>query len=163
MIEAPIPQNERDRLCSVHQLSILDTPNEKRFDDLTEKARVRFKVPISTISIIDTEREWYKSVQGSDLKEAPRNTSFCGHALNSEVMMVVEDTTKDIRFSDNPSVISPPKIRFYAGKSLYNRKTGLAVGVFCIKDIKPRKMELADINDFLELATKAEDELNVGK
>ncbi len=160
MQKAPIPSNENKRLCAVRDLKILDTGLEERFDSITKNASSRFDVPISTITIVDNEREWFKSAKGTDAKEGPRDISFCGHALISEVMMIIEDTLKDPRFADNPMVTHTPFIRFYAGKSLYERKTGLPVGVFCIKDYKPRKMDLDEINDFLELATKAEDELN---
>lgn len=160
MQKAPIPSNENKRLCAVRDLKILDTGLEERFDRITKEASLRFKVPISTITIIDHEREWFKSATGISSKESPRDISFCGHALVTEVMMIIEDTLKDPRFADNPMVTSTPFVRFYAGKSLYERKTGLPVGVFCIKDYKPRKMDLDEINDFLELATKAEDELN---
>lgn len=160
MLKAPIPSNENKRLCAVHDLKILDTGLEERFDCITKEASSRFNAPISTITIIDADREWFKSANGTIAKESPRDISFCGHALFSEVMMIIEDTLKDPRFADNPMVTHTPFIRFYAGKSLYDRKSGLPVGVFCIKDYKPRKMDLEEINDFLELAAKAEDELN---
>lgn len=160
MQKAPIPSNEEERLCAVEELKILDTENEERFDSITKEAVQRFNVPISTITIIDKDREWFKSAQGMNVKESPREISFCGHALVSEVMMVIEDTQKDSRFIDNPMVKGSPYIRFYAGKSLNDRKTNLPVGVFCIKDIKPRKMSLKDINDFLDFAVRAEDEIN---
>lgn len=160
MQKAPIPSNEDKRLCAVRDLNILDTGMEERFDRITKEATEKFHVPVSTITIIDKEREWFKSSQGLKVKESPRDISFCGHALVSEVMMIIEDTLKDPHFADNPMVTNPPFVRFYAGKSLFDRKSGLAVGVFCIKDYKPRTMDLNEVNDFLELATKAEDELN---
>jgi GAF domain-containing protein len=109
---------------------------------------------------VDRNREWFKSVQGLAQKEGPRSISFCGHALMSEVIMVIEDTLADPRFADNPMVKGSPGIRFYAGKSLYERKSNLPVGVFCIKDYKPRTFDLSDMNDFLDLAQQAEDEIN---
>lgn len=160
MLNAPIPEFEEERLRAVQGLNILDTPPDKRFDHLTKKATERFKVPISTISIVDKDREWYKSCQGLDTKSGPRSISFCGHALLSEDILILEDTLDDPRFADNPMVIGPPYIRFYAGKSLYDRKSNLPVGVLCIKDHKPRKMSPADIADFLDLANQAEDEIN---
>lgn len=160
MREAPIPEFEEQRLRAVQSLNILDTPPDKRFDHLTKKATERFKVPISTISIIDKDREWYKSCQGIKVKSGPRNISFCGHALLQEDMLILEDTRDDPRFADNPMVIGPPYILFYAGKSLYNRQSNLPVGVLCIKDHQPRQMSTKDIADFLDLATQAEDEIN---
>jgi len=160
MIKAPIPENEKDRICAVFDLKILDTATEERFDLITRQAVVRFGVPISTITIIDKDREWYKSMQGLSKREGPRDISFCGHAMLHEEIYIIEDTLKDPIFADNPMVIGEPFIRFYAGKSLHDRKIGLPVGVFCIKDVKPRKMGLADIELFLQLAERAEDEVN---
>lgn len=157
---APIPANENDRVCALDNLNILDTATEERFDFITKEAIKRFSVPISTITLVDKDREWFKSVQGLDIKEGPRDISFCGHALLSEIILVVNDTLKDPRFFDNPMVINEPFIRFYAGKSLYDYKTRLPVGVFCIKDKKPREMTVKDMSDFLEFADRAEREIN---
>ncbi|MCX6716022.1 MAG: GAF domain-containing protein [Candidatus Taylorbacteria bacterium] len=160
MLKAPIPNNENERLCAVQGLKLLDTATEERFDRITKKALERFSVPISTITLIDRDREWFKSVQGLPEREGPRDISFCGHALMSEVMLIIEDTLLDSRFADNPMVKSTPNIRFYAGKSLYEKESNMPVGVFCIKDYKPRKMSLDDINGFLDLAHEAEVEIN---
>lgn len=159
---APIPQNEEARICAVQGLKILDTDSEERFNIFTKEATIRFAVPISTITIIDKDREWYKSAQGLSKKEGPRDISFCGHALMSEVILIIEDTLADSRFFDNPMVLGEPHIRFYAGKSLYDQKSGLPIGVFCIKDTKPRKFSLNDINDFLAIAQRVDDEINKG-
>ncbi len=99
MRKAPIPPFEKDRLCAVQGLNILDTENEERFDRITRKATTEFSVPVSTITIIDKDREWYKSVQGLEQREAPRATSFCGHALLHHDIYIVEDTLK-ILFSE---------------------------------------------------------------
>ena len=160
MITAPIPSNEKERLCALNNLKILDTANEERFDILTQEALERFSVPISTITLVDTDREWFKSVQGMTTKQGPRDISFCGHALMSEVVMIVEDTLLDKRFADNPMVTADPPIRFYAGKSLYHYATKLPVGVFCIKDHKPRAFSIEDMGDFLDIARRAEEEIN---
>ena len=136
MQPAPIPTNEKERLCALQGLKLLDTATEERFDVITKKAIEKFAVPISTITLVDKDREWFKSVQGLAQTEGPRDISFCGHALMTEVLFVVEDTLVDPRFADNPMVKGEPHIRFYVGKSLYDRKSHLPVGVFCIKDIK---------------------------
>lgn len=148
-------------MCAVQDLKILDTLREDRFDSITKEAKERFDVPISTITVVDRDREWYKSSVGLNRREGPRETSFCGHALLQEDIFIIEDTLLDPNFSDNPLVkgVSNP-IRFYAGKSLYERKSKLPVGVFCVKDFKPRKMEPSDITDFLDLAVRAEEEIN---
>jgi len=140
----------------------LDTDREDRFDAITQEAKEKLKVPMSTITIMDTDREWFKSYQGLEEREGPRKTSFCGHALVVDDIFIVEDTLKDERFMDNPMVIGEPFVRFYAGVALRDRKykTGLPVGVFCVKDTKPRKFELDEINILLDLASKAEIELN---
>jgi GAF domain-containing protein len=160
MQPAPIPRNEKERLAALMELKILNTKPEYRFDSLTKQAITRFQVPIATISIIDSDREWFKSCQGLDTKEAPRSTSFCGHVMSSNYIFVIEDTLLDERFADNPQVIGKPFIRFYAGVALRNKQRDLPVGVFCIKDIKPRQFSVKDITDLLALATRAEEELN---
>ncbi len=159
---APIPKDEKDRICAVIGLNILDTPNEERFDRITRKATELFDVPISTITIIDKDREWYKSKQGIDEPEGPRDISFCGHALTHENVLIIEDTLKNDDFKDNPYVTNKG-IRFYAGKSLYKKNSTITVGVFCIKDYKPRKMSLLEIGQFLELAEQAEKEINASQ
>lgn len=160
MQKAPIPINDEARVCAVEGLHLLDTASEERFDRLTREAIKRFSVPISTITLVDKDREWFKSMQGLQIREGPRNISFCGHALMSEDIMIVSDTLSDPRFADNPMVVGDPKIRFYAGKSLYDHKSNLPVGVFCLKDHKPREFSLSDMSDFLDLASRAEEEIN---
>lgn len=160
MQTAPIPKNEKERLEVVHNLGILETKTEKRFDDLTQEAIEKLKVPISTITIIDKDREWFKSCRGLDNKEGGRDVSFCGHALLATDMFVIEDTLLDQRFKDNPMVLGSPFIRFYAGISLLDHMSGLPVGVFCIKDTRPRKLTLKEIDIIMDLANRAEIELN---
>lgn len=160
MIPAPIPENEKERLAAIHRMAILDTEPEERFDVLTREAVIKLKVPISTVTIIDEKREWFKSCQGVDAKQGDRSVSFCGHAMLSSVLFIIEDTLKDPRFVDNPMVINPPNIRFYAGVRLLDRKSGMPIGVFCIKDIKPRKLSLKEIDIFMDIARKVEEELN---
>ena len=157
---APIPTNEKVRECAVQDLKILDTATEARFDMITKKATELFHVPISTISIIDNNREWYKSKIGIDSSEGPRNISFCGHALVHQDLFIIEDTLKNPMFADNPYVTSTPGIRFYVGKALFKQPENLPVGVLCIKDYSPRKMSVEDISNFLNLAEEAEKELN---
>lgn len=157
---APIPENEKERLCALEDLHLLDTASEERFDCLTKEAIKRFSVPISTITLVDKDREWFKSVQGLQAREGRRDISFCGHALMSKLILIIQDTLADPRFTDNPMVTGEPFIRFYAGKSLYDHESNLPVGVFCIKDHKPREMSMTDMADFLDLADRAEKEIN---
>lgn len=160
MMLAPIPPNEKERLEAVRRLKILDTEPEGRFDILTKEAVNRLNVPISTITIINSEREWFKSCQGTDMREGNRSVSFCGHAMLSSVLFIVEDTFKDPRFVDNPMVVNPPHIRFYAGIRLLDQQTALPVGVFCIKDTKPRKLTLEEIDILMDIGKRTENELN---
>ena len=161
MKTAPIPANEADRIEALRSLCLLDTPPEERFDSITKEALDYFKVPISTISLIDTDREWFKSCIGLHDRVGRRSTSFCGHALLNTGMYVIEDTKKNRDFADNPHVIGEPYIRFYAGMGLREWKSHLPVAVFCIKDTKPRKFSHKDLDVFMSLAYQAEIELNI--
>lgn len=160
MKEAPIPENEKERIEAVHKMAILDTKPEKRFDRLTKEAVKKIKVPISTLTILDSNREWFKSCHGLSKKEGERAISFCGHALLAKNIFFVEDTLEDPRFADNPMVVGSPFIRFYGGIALVDHKTGHYVGVFCIKDTKPRTLSAEEVDIFVDLADRAEAELN---
>lgn len=164
MQKPPIPANEADRLAALKSKNILDTPTEERFDAITRSAVEQLKVPISTISLIDTNREWFKSCVGTMSREGSRDVSFWGYTIVSGELFVIQDTLADPRFADNPQVTNPPHIRFYAGVTLHDQNTHLPIGAFCIKDVKPRNMSLSEFNVLLGLARQAETELNrVGK
>ncbi len=160
MLPAPIPKNEKERMAALLELKILDTKREERFDIITKEVLAKFYVPIATISIIDSDREWFKSCLGLEAKEYPRNISFCGHVMSSNYILVIEDTLLDSRFADNPQVTGKPYIRFYAGVALRNRQKDLPVGVLCIKDTKPRQLSVNDIAALREFGYRAEEELN---
>ncbi|WP_412755651.1 GAF domain-containing protein [Legionella longbeachae] len=130
MIPPEKPENEVERLATLYKLHILDTEQEERFDRVTRIACKLFEVPISVISFLEAERQWMKSTQGFDIKEAARKTSFCGHVILSDEIMIVEDATKDKRFFDNPFVLGKPNFRFYLGCPL--QVNGYNVGVFCL-------------------------------
>jgi GAF domain-containing protein len=157
---APMPENEKERMEAVHKMAILDTESESRFDDITKEATEKLKVPISTITILDEKREWFKSYQGLNKREGERAISFCGHALLAKNIFFVEDTLKDPRFADNPMVVGSPYIRFYGGIALVDHQSGQYVGVFCIKDTKPRSLSAEEVETFIDLADRAEAELN---
>jgi GAF domain-containing protein len=161
MKSAPTPDNEAERLAALMSLNILDTPPEERFDLITKQAKEYFKVPISTISLLDKDREWFKSCQGLQDRVGRRSVSFCGHALLAKKIYIVEDTKKNANFADNPQVVGQPYVRFYAGMPLREWKTNLPVGVFCIKDTRPRKLSQKNIGILIDLASKAEMELNI--
>jgi GAF domain-containing protein len=159
---SPHPKEE-ERLNIVKALNILDTKPEERFDKITKMATERLHVPISTITIIDKDREWFKSYKGLSRSESPRDVSFCGHALLMSDIFMIEDTLKDERFENHPQTKAPLPIRFYAGINLKHKQSGFPVGVFCIKDYKPRTLHLNELEIFLELAKEAEYQLNKEK
>ena len=160
MLEAPIPVNEKERMEAVHRMALLDSKPEERFDVLTRKAVELLHVPISMVTIMDSYREWYKSCTGLNQKEGQRVVSFCGHALLAKNLFIVEDTLEDDRFKDNPMVTNFPFIRFYAGVALFDHKTHLPIGVFCVKGTEPKKLNADEISTLIDLASQAEKELN---
>lgn len=132
-----IPDNEAQRLSALRELLILDTPPEERFDKITRFARTEFELPIALLTLVDQDRQWFKSNQGLDVCETARNVSFCGHAIHEPEIMVVKNALEDERFHDNPLVLGSPGIRFYAGAVL-RLPMGAAVGTLCVIDTKPR-------------------------
>ena len=159
MQEPPIPTNEASRLTALRSLNILDTPAEERFDRLTRMAKRMFRVPVALVSIIDENRQWFKSNNGLDTCETPRNISFCGHAILGDDVYLITDTLADARFADNPLVTGHPNIRFYAGCPLRS-KGGLKVGTLCIIDTQPRDFDEEDAIALRDLAAMVADELS---
>lgn len=139
MIAPAIPEDENERLAELYDLGILDTDEEKVFNDLASLAAYVCKAPIALISLIDRDRQWFKSKIGVDASETPRELSFCGHAILQDGMMEVNDAFEDERFRDNPFVTSEPNVRFYAGAPLTTRK-GYKLGTLCVADRIPRDL-----------------------
>ena len=140
MIKAPIPANDLLRVQNLHELGILDSPQEDEFTDIVQLATRICNTPISLISLVDYSRQWFKAKVGVDTTETARDISFCGHAIAMEHdFFEVEDALKDSRFFDNPLVLSAPNIRFYAGVQLVSRK-GFKIGMLCVNDTKPNKL-----------------------
>ena len=141
MIPPKNPPDEDKRLQALCDLNILDTQPEERFDRITRLAQRTFAVPIALVSLIDANRQWFKSKQGLDAAQTPRSISFCGHTILSDEPLVVPDATKDPRFADNPMVTGEPRIRFYAGWPLH-APDGSRIGTLCLIDVKPREFDL---------------------
>jgi|GEM_PF-322044 len=153
------PKNEPERLKALHTLQLLDTPAEERFDRLTRLAKDLFKVRIALISLVDSDRQWFKSKQGLQACETPRNISFCGHAILSNTVLYVPNALEDPRFADNPLVTGEPHIRFYAGAPLSTLE-GYRIGTLCIIDDKPHTLSADELHRLRELADCVQEELN---
>ena len=153
------PANELARITALHGLGILDTPAEERFDRITRIALQTFNVPIALVSLVDSNRQWFKSCQGLPVSETPREISFCGHAILGDGIFLVPDALADARFADNPLVTDDPKIRFYAGCPLVS-KGGQKLGTLCIIDRKPRTFSATALRALSDLARLVERELN---
>lgn len=137
MIFPTIPDNEQERLLDLAGYEILDTPHEEEYDEIVQLASRICKVPMSTITLIDADRQWFKAFKGMKERESPRETSFCGHTIvSSDDLFEIKDALNDERFSDNPLVHGYPNIRFYAGVPLISKR-GFKLGTLCVLDSKP--------------------------
>jgi len=152
------PHDEDNRLKALRSLNVLDTPSEERFDRLTRLAKHMFNVPIALVSLIDENRQWFKSCVGLNVTETARDISFCGHAILGNEIFIIPDTKQDERFFDNPLVLNDPYIRFYAGCPL-RFLDGSMLGTLCIIDTQPRILNEADLEALRDLAELAEHEL----
>ena len=152
------PANEKERLKTLRSTDILDTDPEERFDRLTRMAQRFFGVSIALVSLVDENRQWFKSKAGLDACETGRDISFCGHAILGNDIFIIEDAIEDERFADNPLVTGEPKIRFYAGVPL-RYLDGNKLGTLCIIDQKPRTMDEDECTMLRDLAEMAEGEL----
>lgn len=162
MQKPELPQNEIDRLRNLKSLDILDTPAEERFDRLTRLASGLFDVPIALVSLVDANRQWFKSSFGLTAREMPRVISFCGHAILEDDVFVVNDAATDGRFADNPLVTRKPKIKFYAGCPLTS-PDGYKIGTISLIDRKPREFSAEDSARLKDLAAMVEREIELSR
>lgn len=158
MQEPAIPSDERERQAALNSLHILDTSPEDRFDRITRTVQRLFGMPIVLISLLDANRQWFKSCQGLSASEIPRSISFCGHAILQDVPLIIHDALCDERFADNPLVIDGPHIRFYAGFQL-RHLNGSKLGTLCLMDQCPRNLDAGDIDTIHDMRAWAESEL----
>ncbi len=165
MMEAPIPADDLARVASLRSMDLIATPADPVLDGITRLARRIGQVPMALLSLVDAERQWFLSRVGLDASEAPRRTSFCGHAIVQKTAFVIPDARHDIRFADNPVVTGPPFVRSYAGLPLRN-SDGHVIGTLCLIDTRPRRFEdgvLAAMTDLARLAEVALENRRMGE
>lgn len=159
MIKPGVPNNENSRLQALVELGILDSSTEERFDRLTRLVASHFNVKTCLVSLVDKERQWFKSKFGLDPCETHRDISFCAHAILQNEIMVVEDARRDVRFTGNPLVTGEPYIVFYAGVPLVSID-GHNIGSLCIIDDKPKRLTPKHLDALRDFADIVEQELN---
>lgn len=152
-MKAPeFPTDEEDRIAALRALQVLDSAPEDRFDRLTRLARHIGQTPTALVSLVDTNRQWFKSRTGLDAAETPRDISFCGHAILRSEPFIIEDASRDERFADNPLVTGAPHIRFYAGFPL-RLDNGFRIGTLCILGPAPKALSADQVAGLRELAS----------
>tara|TARA_R110002072_G_scaffold30957_15_gene96042 strand:- start:273 stop:797 length:525 start_codon:yes stop_codon:yes gene_type:complete len=158
-----LPPDDDRRVAALRAFKVLDTPKEPSFDALTRLAARLFNVSIALVSLVDEDRQWFKSAHGLDAPETPRNQAFCTYAIMETEPMVVLDATQHERFRANPLVTGEPGIRFYAGAPLVT-EDGFSLGTFCIIDTVPRKEFLGfERNHLIDFAATTVDILELRK
>lgn len=159
-MKAPLPKNEAKRLEVLWQYDVLDTVPEAVFDDLTDLAAHICEAPIALISLVDENRQWFKSHVGITARQTSRDISFCAHAILQNGLFIVPDATKDPRFKDNSNVTGAPHIRFYAGMPLKS-PDGYALGTLCVIDKEPRELRAEQKRALMILARHVESQLEL--
>ena len=156
--KAALPANEEERLEAV-LIWACSIPTPKSASTATPRiAAAALDAPIALVTLVDRDRQWFKSHQGFDFSETPRDIGFCSHAILENAPLVVNDALKDDRFADNPAVVGDPRVRFYAGVPL-RTADGTPVGAFCIVDHKPRNLSPKQLKMLQDIAKLVEEEL----
>jgi len=158
MAETPLPDNEQQRLQTLQEHALLDTPKDNRFERITKIARALFNVPIVGISLIDERRQWFKSIQGTQLCETKREYAFCSHTIRQDEPLIINDSLQDTRFHDNPYVLGQPYIRFYAGCPI-KANNDHNLGTICLIDTKPGSVSAEQIEYLQDIARIIEAEI----
>ena len=153
----PLCVDEPMRLAALRKLRLVETPLEERFERITRLAKLIFRVEIVAISLLEADRQWFKSIQGLNVDSTSRDVSFCGHAILNDEVMVVPDARRDPRFRDNPLVTEEPHIASYAGCPIRSAD-GMKIGTLCLIDSRPREYNERDIRALRDLAELAEAE-----
>ena len=163
MSTGPLPPDEAERLATLREYQILDTPPEQIYDDLTWLASFICQTPMALVTLIDQHRQWFKSRVGFDAPETPRSESICAHAvMNPDRILEVPDTSKDRRFAGLPAIAGAPFVRFYAGAPLVGVR-GHAVGTICVMDREPRTLTEDQRRALRILAIQAASQLELRK
>lgn len=157
---APLPANEDQRLATLRDYRIMDTGPDEGFDRLTAFAADLFDVPVALISLIDAERQWFKSRHGLPVSETPRGISFCAHTILDDEPLIVENAVEHPLFRNSPLVCGGPGLRFYAGVALL-ADDGQRLGTLCVGDTRPRRFSDEDALRLRRLAAIASDELEL--
>lgn len=151
MIAAPIPANEQKRLQELYSLELLDTSYEEEFDEIVRIASKICNAPMSIVTLLDSQRQWFKAKVGMEDNETGRDVSFCGHAIMGDGVMEIPNALDDERFHDNPLVTGAPSIRFYAGMPLVTQR-GYKIGTLCVIDTVPRNLDEDQLESLQTLA-----------
>src|ERR687889_2305726 len=159
-MEAPLPADETDRLAALYSLDVLDSAPERDFDDIVALASSVCGVPMSLVSLVDMDRQWFKARVGTDLTETTRDLSFCAHAILGRDLLVVPDARQDARFADNPAVAVDGGVRFYAGAPLVTTE-GFGLGTLCVVDSKPRRLGVEKLQALRALARQVTSQLEL--
>ena len=154
MKKPEVPINESERLKALNEYRILGTKPEENYDDITKIASLTCGTPIALLSLVDSNRQWFKAKVGIEAEETVRDWSFCAHAIHSSEPLIVEDALKDERFFDNPLVRGEPKIRLYAGFPLQNDEN-LRIGTLCVIDREPHGLSDTQFNIMQSLSRQA--------